>query len=159
MKALQSKAKYGEVIEITAVDYVKEINQAGEGVWVVLHLYKTGIPLCALINQHMAILAKKFPQTKFVKSISTTCIPNYPDKNVPTIFVYYEGELKSQIIGPFEFGGMNLKCDDFEWKLHKLGAVKSNLNRSEVDGKPKSAEDDMVKTIRQNLMHDDSDDE
>lgn len=42
MKALTEKAKFGSVIEITAVDYVKEINQAGEGVWVVLHLYKQG---------------------------------------------------------------------------------------------------------------------
>jgi hypothetical protein len=42
MKALQEKAKYGTVLEITAVDYVKEVNQAGEGVWVVLHLYKAG---------------------------------------------------------------------------------------------------------------------
>ena len=42
MKALQSKAKYGDVIEITAADYVLEVNKAGEGVWVILHLYKTG---------------------------------------------------------------------------------------------------------------------
>lgn len=42
MKSLQKKARYGSVIEITAVDYVKEVNQAGEGVWVVLHLYKSG---------------------------------------------------------------------------------------------------------------------
>ena len=42
IKALQSKAKYGEVIEITAIDYVLEVNKAGEGVWVVLHLYKSG---------------------------------------------------------------------------------------------------------------------
>lgn len=42
MQALQAKAKFGSVLEITAVDYVKEINQAGEGVWVVLHLYKSG---------------------------------------------------------------------------------------------------------------------
>lgn len=53
MRALQEKAKYGSVLEITAVDYVKEINQAGEGVWVVLHLYKPGyfrflIYLCQL---------------------------------------------------------------------------------------------------------------
>lgn len=42
MKALQEKSKFGSVLEITAVDYVKEINQAGEGIWVVLHLYKAG---------------------------------------------------------------------------------------------------------------------
>lgn len=30
--------------EISAVDYVDEVNKAGDGVWVVLHLYKTGYP-------------------------------------------------------------------------------------------------------------------
>jgi hypothetical protein len=40
MKADFSKARYGEVIEITAQDYVQEVNKAGEGVWVVVHLYK-----------------------------------------------------------------------------------------------------------------------
>ena len=42
--AAQSKAKYGSVKEISAVDYVDEVNKAGDGVWVVLHLYKTGYP-------------------------------------------------------------------------------------------------------------------
>jgi hypothetical protein len=69
------------------------------------------IPLCTLINQHLAELARKFPQAKFLKSISTTCIPNYPDRNLPTVFVYHEGEMKAQFIGPLVFGGMNLKAD------------------------------------------------
>lgn len=42
MKALQMKSNYGDVREISAVDYVQEVNKAGEGVWVVLHLYKQG---------------------------------------------------------------------------------------------------------------------
>lgn len=71
----------------------------------------TSVPLCALINQHLCSLARKFPQTKFLKSISTTCIPNYPDHNLPTIFVYFEGDMKAQYIGPLVFGGMNLKAD------------------------------------------------
>lgn len=44
MKALQAKAKFGDVREISAVDYVDEVNKAGEDIWVVLHLYKSGYP-------------------------------------------------------------------------------------------------------------------
>ena len=69
------------------------------------------IPLCALINQHFSGLARKFPDVKFIKAISTTCIPNYPDRNLPTIFVYLEGDIKAQFIGPLVFGGMNLTMD------------------------------------------------
>ena len=45
IQALQMKSKFGSVREISAVDYVDEVNKAGEGVWVILHLYKTGYPL------------------------------------------------------------------------------------------------------------------
>lgn len=42
LKSLAEKSKYGSVGEISAQDYVDEVNKAGEGVWVVLHLYKQG---------------------------------------------------------------------------------------------------------------------
>ena len=40
MRQAQMKARYGEVKEISKVDYVTEVNKAGDGVWVVLHVYK-----------------------------------------------------------------------------------------------------------------------
>ena len=44
MLATQQKANFGSVKEISAIDYVGEVNKAGEDVWVVLHLYKSGYP-------------------------------------------------------------------------------------------------------------------
>lgn len=73
--------------------------------------YCIRIPLCDLINNYIIQLAKKFPATKFLKSVATTCIPNYPDKNLPTVFIYYEGEMKQQFAGPLAFGGMRLTQD------------------------------------------------
>ena len=114
----------------------------------------------------MSALAAKFPAIKFVKSISTTCIPNYPDKNLPTIFVYYENELKQQIIGPLSFNGMSYKQDDLEWKLHRIGALRSSLQRNanadfekESSGRLEKAERDMVRTIRQGIMHSNGNDD
>lgn len=40
--ALAERQKFGTVLEISAQDYVSEINKAGEGIWVILHLYKQG---------------------------------------------------------------------------------------------------------------------
>lgn len=42
LKALADKSKFGQVLEISAQDYINEVNKAGDGVWVVLHLYKQG---------------------------------------------------------------------------------------------------------------------
>ena len=146
---------FGSVREITAVDYVQEVNKAGEDVFVVLHLYKQGVPLCALINEYMNRLAPKFPCTKFLRAISTTCIPNYPDKNLPTIFVYYEGGMKAQMVGPMEFRGMNLTMDEFEYLIGKTGAIKTDIKN---DPKPK-VKDVMMSSLRGNKDHDDLSDE
>ncbi|TRZ02335.1 hypothetical protein DNTS_018994 [Danionella cerebrum] len=143
-KAQQMKCVFGEVNEISGQDYVQEVNKAGEGIWVVLHLYKPGIPLCTLINQHLCLLARKFPQTKFLKSISTTCIPNYPDRNLPTLFIYHEGEMRGQFIGPLVFGGMNLTCDELEWRLSETGAFKTDLE----ENPRKQIQDQMMSSIR-----------
>lgn len=129
-RATQKKKRFGEVLEISGEDYVQEVTKAGEGLWVILHLYKQGIPLCALINQYLSELARKFPDVKFIKAISTTCIPNYPDRNLPTVFVYWEGDIKAQFIGPLVFGGMNLTRDELEWKLAESGAIETDLEEN-----------------------------
>ena len=144
MKSLQAKSNYGDVREISAQDYVEQVNKAGEGVWVVLHLYKQGIPLCALINQYLTNLAAKNPTVKFLKSISTTCIPNYPDRNLPTIFAYFEGEMKTQLAGPHNFRGMNMTADEFEFIVSKTGAIKSEIK---ADPRPK-VKDVMMSSLR-----------
>lgn len=133
IKAAAEKARYGDVREISAEDYVEQVNKAGDSVYVVLHLYKQGIPLCALINQHLNMLAQKFPATKFLKSISTTCIPNYPDKNLPTLFIYFEGEMKTQLIGPLAFRN-NITADELEYMLGQAGAVSTTITE---DPRPK----------------------
>jgi len=134
MKAEAAKAHFGEVREISAEDYVEHVKRAGEGVWVVLHLFKQGIPLCTLLNQHLSQLSVKFPATKFLKSISTTCIPNYPDRNLPSILIYFEGDIKEQLVGPRNFRDMNLTVDELEWILGQTGAVPTEL---EGDPRPK----------------------
>lgn len=40
-----SKARFGEVIEISRQDYLDEVNKAGLDVWVVLHVYQLGLVL------------------------------------------------------------------------------------------------------------------
>ncbi|XP_031845995.1 phosducin-like protein 2 isoform X3 [Nomia melanderi] len=144
IKALADKSKYGEVKEISAEDYVQEVNNAGDGIWVVLHLYKNGIPLCTLINQYLANLARKFPTTKFLKSISTTCIPNWPDTKVPTIFIYHNGSMVKQFIGPMELRGMKLTEAELEWMLGQVEAVPTKITE---DPKPK-VRDVLFSTLR-----------
>ncbi|XP_063831175.1 viral IAP-associated factor homolog [Ostrinia nubilalis] len=133
LKKLAEKPRFGDVREVSGQDYVQEVNKAGEGIWVVIHLYKQGIQQCALLNQHMRQLAAKFPYTKFLKAVAQTCIPNYPERNLPSVFVYFEGDMKKQFIG-VELRGTALTCDEFEFLLGQVGAVESTIKE---DPKPK----------------------
>ncbi|MBN3296007.1 PDCL3 protein, partial [Amia calva] len=108
---------FGELCEIFGDQYVREVTQAGEDVWVVLHLYRPGdnltpfvfrILLCRLLNQHFNHLAQKFPKTKFLKIIAESCIPNYPDRHLPTVFVYKKGQIHAHLIGGAQCGGQNV---------------------------------------------------
>lgn len=127
LRDLASKAKYGSVREITGEEYVNEVNKAGDDIWVVLHLYARGIPFCALLNQYISQLAVKFPTVKFLRSIAQTCIPNFPEKNLPAIFVYHNGQLKKQFLGAVDLRGPRCTIDEIEFLLGKIGAVKTEI--------------------------------
>jgi len=155
MQAQQKLASFGSVLEISKADWVEQVNKAGENVWVIVHVYAEGIPQCKLINQHMFELAAKFPATKFVKGRASVCIPNYPDKNLPTIFIYKNGDLKKQWVGPHELHGMNCKVEDMEWMFGQVGAIISELE----ENPRKKIHDVMQSTIRSTTQGGDDDDD
>ncbi|GAB6019864.1 hypothetical protein CHUAL_001403 [Chamberlinius hualienensis] len=156
IRSEQEKSKFGELREITGVDYINEVTKAGDGVWVVLHLYQHGVQQCNLLNRHLSVLAAKFPKTKFLKSISTLCISNYPDRNMPTIFLYFEGVMKKQMVGPSSCGGVNATVEEVEWLLHEAGAIVSDLE----EPPKKEIKDVLFSSLNgsaQNDEHDDND--
>lgn len=56
-------------------------------------------------------LAPRFPGTKFLKSIATLCVPNFPDTNLPAVFVYRDSQLIKQFIGPMIFGAEKITSE------------------------------------------------
>jgi len=152
----QKAAKFGDVREISAEDYKREVTNAGEEIWVVLHLFKTGIPLCALINQQLNQLSRKYPQIKFLKSISTVCIPNFPDHNLPAIFIYHNGKIHKQMVTELSFGGMNMTVEELDFRLNRNGVP------TEVTKNPRpEVEDVMMSSLKKGAYSKDydSDDE
>jgi hypothetical protein len=79
------------------------------------------------------------------------CIEGYPDRNVPTLLLYHDGSLQSQIVGLAEFGGPRVTKDTVEWVLSRKGVCET-----EIEDDPRSARG---KTIRKNGGRDDDDDE
>nr|XP_029144827.1 phosducin-like protein 3 isoform X2 [Arachis hypogaea] len=104
MKEAAKVLRFGSVVPISGSDFVREVSQAPSDVWVVVILYKDGIAECGVLMQCIEELATRYPATKFVKIISTDCIPNYPDRNLPTILVYNNGAVKGNYVGMHSFG-------------------------------------------------------
>lgn len=146
MKEIASKARFGFVQEISGVDYIDQVTKAGEGIHVVLHLYKGGIPHCAVLNQFMTDLARKYPATKFLKAIYSTCLPNFPEKNLPSVFCYFEGNILKQFLGSMDLRGPTITAEEFEYMLGKVGSIPTDVTE---DPRPK-IKDKMLSDLSDN---------
>ncbi|CAO3649384.1 unnamed protein product [Mucor fragilis] len=133
MQAQAAKEKFGEVKEISKPDFIKEVTEASKECHVVVHLYKDYIPACKLMNRCLSELALQFKATKFVRIVADMCIPNYPDMNVPTLLVYGEGDIKANLVGAVQFGGMKMTAKSLRAILAQYGAVPAEKLADEDD--------------------------
>ncbi|KAF9982985.1 Phosducin-like protein 3 [Mortierella antarctica] len=125
-----SEDKFGEIQHIYKTDFVREVSDASKDVWVVAYLYKEYLPVCKLMGAHLATVAARNKATKFVKIIGDQCIPDYPDRNLPTLLIYGQGDMKAQLVGAAPLGGMNMKPEDIEAYLRRVGAIKIPESRT-----------------------------
>ena len=63
---------------------------------------------CKLLEPCLEELAQKYPRTKFLRMISTECIPNYPDRNLPTVLLYKDTKCMQSLVGLGPYGGRKL---------------------------------------------------
>ncbi|KAJ0051763.1 hypothetical protein Pint_02943 [Pistacia integerrima] len=114
MREAAKLSRFGSVMPISGSDFVREssilFNVAKTSVdptrsfFFSFPEFRDRFPECGLLMQCLEELAQKYPATKFVKIISTDCIPNYPDCNLPTLLVYNNGAVKANYVGLHNFG-------------------------------------------------------
>lgn len=90
----------------------------------------------------MRTVANKFKYVKFVKIRADAAIPNYPDKNLPTLLIYKKGDIAGQFVTLKLLGGEGVSAADIEWQLKKLKIVDSDLTTDPRTSKGKLDEDD-----------------
>ena len=131
MKQKASKAKYKGVYEISASEYVNEVCKTDDDSYVVVHLFAPGLEECKVLDQIFLELATRHPYTKFVKIKGNAAIPNFPDRNCPTVLIYQKGKMIKQWIGLVPFGGLKkISADNVEWRLHQYRVVQSELTEA-----------------------------
>jgi hypothetical protein len=109
MKEFAAKPKFGKVLELRKQDYIAEVTNAPQDVYVVLLLYQTYVQNSNILSNIFDNLATKFPLVKFMRIVATNCIEKYKDADVPGVIIYQNAKLIRQFIpASYYFGGNNL---------------------------------------------------
>ena len=137
LKESKAKNRWGQVVEISRVDWVSEVTECSRSCWILVLLYQDSVPHCALVEEAFISLAGKFKAVKFIKIRSTQAIENWPDKNLPTVFAYNEGELKHQALTIKALGGDSMRAAHLEWWMAQHGIVETELDEDPtITGRP-----------------------
>ncbi|KAI9342548.1 thioredoxin-like protein [Obelidium mucronatum] len=124
---LARKEIFGSVTQISKPDYQKEVTDASKDVPVVILLFQNPLPSCKLVLAHLDTLARTHRAVKFLKIVADQCIPNYPDRNCPTMIIYKDGDLKANLVGIQSLGGINTRAYDLERILVGYGVIQNGL--------------------------------
>ena len=143
LKEERLKNCFGDVRLIDKSEWTKEVNDSSHNNWVIVHLFQDSKVECQLMDEAINELALKFKYIKFVRIKSTSAIENWPDANLPTLFMYNEGEAKDQIMTLKSLGGKTMKPIDLEWAL----VQKDVITDSELQDDPRSEQSQMEKRL------------
>ncbi|WVF71830.1 hypothetical protein IAT40_006639 [Kwoniella sp. CBS 6097] len=92
-------------------------NSRLRGTGVVVFLFKDSVPLSQHLRPLLNQLAAAHPSTKFLSIPAGLCIPNYPDKNVPTLLIYRNGDIAGNVVAGMGLKGMKTTVKDLEGLL------------------------------------------
>lgn len=120
--------KFGSVVEISKPDWEQEVTRAPAESPVVIHLYQEHVVECKILNELLAQLAIKHPETKFIKSVATKSVENFQDRDCPALIFYKGGSVTGQIIpaGPV-LGGSRMNIKTVEYLLFINHQVKAEF--------------------------------
>jgi thioredoxin-like negative regulator of GroEL len=155
LQAAAARPRFGTLDEISSNDFVLTVTEASHQYWVVCFLYKASHAGCQLLEECLVDLARQYPNTRFVKIISTSCIPNYPDQNLPTLLLYHDGGCVKHLVGLGLFGGRHATPEQVALVLNTYGQVcssSSGEDEAAEGGGSKRTEQQQIKGLVQRLV-------
>ena len=88
-----------------------EVTEASLSCWVVVHLFNDSLMECTVMGEALLDVAARFQDVKFVKIKSTTAVENWPDENLPTLFLYRTEELQHKSLTLRALHGLSMKSE------------------------------------------------
>lgn len=90
---------------------------------VLVHLFEDALIQCQVMDEALRGVAARCKHLKCLRIKSTHAIENWPERNLPTLFVYAGGSLSTQLVTLSAVGGVTAKAEDLEWWLLKQGVI------------------------------------
>uniref|UniRef100_A0A8C6WUS6 Thioredoxin domain-containing protein 9 n=1 Tax=Neogobius melanostomus TaxID=47308 RepID=A0A8C6WUS6_9GOBI len=156
---------HGEYREIPSEkDFFGEVKESKK---VVCHFYRDTTFRCKILDKHLAILAKKHVETKFLK-LNVEKAPflseRLPIKVIPTLALLIDGKTKDYVVGFADLGNTDeFSTDMLEWRLGCADVISYSGNLMEPPTVTKKAATKVTKvekkTIRGRGYDSDSDSE
>jgi hypothetical protein len=125
---------HGQYIEVT--DEKEFFAQCKNTARVVCHFSRDSTFRCKIVDKHLAVLARKHVEAKFVK-VDAEKSPFLCERlNVhvlPTIVVFKNGKNEDKIVGFDELGGEDdFATETLEWRLGKTGVIEYTGDEPDV---------------------------
>ena len=100
---------WNEYINVSHEQWTKEVTEVSHSHPVLVLLTKENSKACFTLERVMEDVARTYrtSRTKFRRAEARDIIPNYPERNVPTLILYRNGDVVENIVGIEQFGGMN----------------------------------------------------
>ena len=116
--------RFGDVIPISRPEWTHHVNEASTKSWVVVCLTadkeRTGC-----VEGAIAALAVRYPFVKFTSIHHQAAILNWPEDNLPTLFVYRDGKMQHQLLTI----SSTISAEELEWKLSELTVLETLLEQ------------------------------
>ncbi|RHY85931.1 hypothetical protein DYB37_012667 [Aphanomyces astaci] len=111
MKAQMARNVFGDIQPISKDEWTREVTEASKGSWVVAYLWENSVEACKLMDQILRVIAGRHRDVKFVSIQSQVCVENWPLRNLPTLFIYKDGNLATQMLTLSKLKGLNTRVE------------------------------------------------
>lgn len=129
MKELSKQPHFGSVIPISRPEWSHEVNDASQKSWVVVNLVSSDSERTGCVENAIRTLAAKYPRVKFVAIPYRSAIANWPEANLPSLFLYRHGSMQHQMVKM----AMVMSVDQLEWKLAEKDVLETDLTEEPHD--------------------------
>ncbi|KAH8802889.1 thioredoxin-like protein [Xylogone sp. PMI_703] len=128
LNSLAQKGVHGSVYHISRPEYAKEVTEASNTYYVlVLMTSSLGTNTeSRVMTELFRTAAVEFPEIKFCDIKANLAVPNYPEKNCPTVLIYHNGDIVKQVVTLMTLKGVRTSLSDIDDILVEIGAVKDN---------------------------------